>query len=230
MEIVNEWDWSSHQPLIKTLVEVFRFGYILELGVGKYSTPIFLEQNADLVCIENDPKWMAHVQAFVGDAKNVQFLYHRLSDHIKPSTKSYELSEAETSSVISYYKELGYKIAARPKSELKLLFVDQFACLRTHSINTMYDKFDVISYHDCEPNGIPWYSYHFVDGLLENYVQYKLVTPISWTGCFIKKTLPFDPGAFKTKCYAHCIQFCKENTLPVRGVLPTLQGFYLKEE
>ena len=53
-DISSDYAWSSHQPVIRMALKVFKPKFILELGIGRYSTPIFLKEKCEKAFIEND--------------------------------------------------------------------------------------------------------------------------------------------------------------------------------
>ena len=104
------------------------------------------------------------------------------------ATKTWEVSKEKLESFDFYYKQLGKEVY-QMKEKNKMLFVDNHNCCRTSAINNAGPFFDIIAYHDCEPNGIPWYGYYFNDTIKNNYKKYYLKTSKSWTGVFIKNGL-----------------------------------------
>ena len=44
MELDRSYAWSTHRPLLQSLVSTLKPKYILELGMGVHSTPIFIEE------------------------------------------------------------------------------------------------------------------------------------------------------------------------------------------
>ena len=175
---MQEYEWSTHQPLLKAVMELYKPAFVLELGMGDNSTPIFLNYKTKLLSVENDSEWINYMK---NKYENIDVIYHDLNDqNIKLGTHLYELTEIKKAEIISYYQNLKF-LDLKPN----LLFVDQFTSCRTLSINTLGDKFDMIIYHDCQPAGIPWYSYNLIK--LDEFINYYLKTPASWTALMIKK-------------------------------------------
>jgi hypothetical protein len=183
MNIENFYEWSTHQPLIRAAMELYKPAFVLELGLGVHSTPIFLEYETTLLSIENDKEWLNHIkEKYVG----IDTLFHDLGG-LKLGTHLYEISEKQKSEITNYY--IGLKF---PELKPNLLFVDQFTSCRTLSINALKNKFDFIIYHDCQPAGIPWYSYNLINK--SGFNSYYLKTPTSWTELMVdeKKDKGFD--------------------------------------
>jgi hypothetical protein len=180
MNIATNPEWSSHQPLIQAVMEFYKPKFVLELGMGEFSTPYLMSnfRNPDIeyLGIENDKEWIEHLKTKLGDFKT---LFHDLGSDIKLGTHLPEISEEKKNEIINYYKSLEI-----PNIHPSVLFVDQFTCARTLSINTLGNKFDIIMYHDCQPEGIAWYNYDLIN--LPEYKSYYLKSDVAWTGLLIK--------------------------------------------
>jgi len=186
MKTRRNWSWSTNKPLLSSLVEVAEPKFILELGTGLHSTPIFLNSNCkDIIFIDNDQRWLNHVKRRNVFKPYHKTFFHDLGPEVSIGAFPKELTKAKKAEIKDYYNKLLDNISILDKFP-KLLFVDHFTCCRTLAINTLYKGFDIIAYHDCEPRGVRWYEYYFEKELENNYSHYKLRTPRSWTGCFIK--------------------------------------------
>ena len=204
----NDWQWSSHTPVLKTLTKIFNFDFILELGTGKNSTPILGETKAELLCIDNDLNWLNYTKSLLPNrTEKTQFIHHDLGEGIVIGTKVHELVESKKHEIKNYYNNLASKI---PTSGLKMCFVDQFTCARTFSINALLDKFDVLAYHDCEPAGVPWYEYYFDKEKTKEYDIYMFKTSIVWTGFFIKKGLDFNISSLLQTCQSESLDYAQK--------------------
>lgn len=187
MNIDLDYSWSTHKPLLQSLLKIFNYDLIVELGLGVHSTPMFIESQAkQLIFIENDKDWLEHMKTEQSFDDRCQLIFHDLGPGIQLGTKKRELTEEQKLSIINYYKDFSNNIVNQKN---KLLFVDNFACARTLAIQTLYSSFDTIVYHDCQPKGIKWYEYQFDETLYSNYDNFILVCDSAWTGCFIKKGL-----------------------------------------
>jgi len=207
MKIENNYEWSTHQPLLRAALDVLKPKFILELGMGIFSTPIFINSNPEkMICIENDELWLNYIMKmdykFVDDFTT---LFHKLDDDIKIDTHPYQLNENQKNKIINYYEDL---LINNIKQTPKLLFVDNFTCCRNFAINSLYKHFEVIIYHDCQAEGILCYEYNFVDNLKNNFVHYLLKTPSSWTGIFMKYDLELN----NVIC-PYITQYCNDNTI-----------------
>jgi hypothetical protein len=210
--IEEDYAWSTHQPLLKALLEMYKPQFIVELGIGIYSTPILSSHNCDeIISIENDEGWMKYICNISNFKPNHQILYHPLDSNITLSTFLKDISITEMLKIHNYY--LSFKKIIKQKNiSTKLLFVDNFTCCRSIAINTLFDEFDIIVYHDSE--GVDWYQYYFNKDLENNYIKYELKTQHrSSTGCFIKKTLLLDDMIFQKNCKPFIVKYCIDNDL-----------------
>jgi len=170
-------EWTTHQPLIKAVMQSYKPKFVLELGMGNFSTPLFLQKDVAYLGVENDLNWIGHLKNNLGPMNTI---FHDLGPGVKLGTHLNEISENIRASIVDFYKNLKY-----PDLKPNVLFVDQFTSCRTLSINTLGEYFDVIIYHDCQPAGIPCYSYDLIN--LEGFQIFTLKSDISWTGLMVKK-------------------------------------------
>jgi hypothetical protein len=210
MDVQTSWWWSSHAPLLQASVTVFRPDFILELGSGQFSTPIFDATDVTVWSIDNDLEWIQKTKSLLSPASKVELVFHDLGPEVQIGTKSHELSDAKRDEIIRYYDDLCRRV---PKASCKFAFVDQFTAARTLSINALLGSFDVITYHDCEPAGIPWYEYFFDESKCEQYDLYTFKTPVVWTGLFVKRSIAFDAFELCRLCKQHSDQYAKKNNL-----------------
>jgi hypothetical protein len=185
------WSWQTHQPLIRTILSNYKPEYILEIGIGLFSTPLFVEEYSSkkYLGIDNDFEWFS---MFKEKYPNSDFIFHEIQNTVI-GTKVYELQEYQKASIIDYYQKLRSKIISE-NYERKLLFVDNYTCARTFAINNLHDLFDIVILHDTEPAAYSWYSYYFDNNLINNYVKVNYETGISWTTAFIKKSSFLEDG------------------------------------
>ena len=221
-KVVNDYEWSTHGPLLKTIIEVLNPKLIVELGTGLYSSPIFLSSSAEkLFFIDNDQEWLNHVKENNNFDSRCVSIFHDLGEDIKIYTFLRELPQEEKNKIINYYTDLSATIE-KESSTPKMLFVDHFTCARTLAINTLFDKFDIIGFHDCQPDGIKFYEYYFNENLHKNYNLFFLTSLTSWTGCFIKKSFNIE-STLKTNIIPFVKDYCKENNLD-SGTMNLING------
>jgi len=171
---------GSHQPLIKAVMELYLPGFILELGVGLYSTPVFLNYKTKYMGVENDLTWVDHMK----EKYNINILHHNLPD-VTIWNQLKDLTEAQRTNICLYYKNLKV-LNIHPR----LLFVDQWASCRVLSINTIGNKFDLIIYHDSESAGSDFNYYNLIE--LKGFKKYTLRSSNAWTTLLVKNDKGFD--------------------------------------
>jgi len=164
------WEWASHQPLIKAVLELYKPAFILELGIGENSTPLFAGLN--YIGVENDRAWIDHLTKLYHT--NQTFIWHDL--------------DRQVTSLADYYNSLQL-----PDVKPNLLFVDNYETCRMIAINTLRTKFDAILFHDCEPEpGARINHYDMINS--EGFNVYFLKTPANWTGLMVSIASGLDRG------------------------------------
>lgn len=220
MNIENNWDWKTHQPLIHLMMGSFEPKLVVELGMGFNSTPVFLSYNPErYIGVENDFAWIDYMTSKYSFKSEYKVIHHDLKD---PSIVCYtqKVNLPERLQDTLYYKSLAdqfIKEAGKPR----LLFVDQFTCLRSISIKTLYKDFDIIIYHDCQQEGIDMYDYHFQDIIDSGFEFYILKSPISWTGCLIRPELGYTQTELKGNIHRYIHIFELTNKV---------EGLYLEKQ
>lgn len=169
-----KYDYSTHLPLLRAVMDNIKPAFVLELGTGIHSTPVLSKGN--YLGIENDLEWMAEVNKAC-QAK----IIHQPTD-IDISTPLRALTEAQQKEITDYYNSL-----VIPDVLPRFLFVDNYTGFRTLAINALKEKFDFVSYHDCEPAGIAWYDYDRLDK--RGYYSYYICSPTSWTCLMSRKAV-----------------------------------------
>lgn len=184
----KRFKWSSHTPAIRTALQLVPPQLVVELGVGNYSTPLFLQSSAQrIVHIENNKQWLDDIQAQYHQPGRNEFRWHSLPDKVKNSTLAPSLPTQLIEQCQQYYQNLKQEVADH-KTGPKLLFVDHYASLRTLAINVLTHQFDIVIYHDAEVPEV--YEYQHIDtALSETFQHWTLKTASSWTGFMIRKNL-----------------------------------------
>lgn len=212
--------WSSHHPVIYSILEILNPEFILELGIGNYSSPLFLKSQAKkIIHIENDIDWINIIKTKYQFDERSEIIYHQLNGEVYNSTLRQSTPEVCLKESEEFYKNLNQRIITSNNIG-KLLFVDHFACLRAMSINILGNSFDAIIFHDAETPQI--YNYdELLSALKIKFDCYILKTPSSWTGFYIKKNLISNDN-LKTIVYKYAEEFGKPFNIP-------LEAFSLEE-
>jgi len=183
MDVQLHYKWSSHQPLIKAVMEEFEPELVVELGIGIFSTRFFLKDCVkQYIGIENNKEWLEKMQDEIDFPENAILRHHSVGFDI--AVHLCDVVPEKRQEITEYYKTFAKEVDLRPEKG-KVLFVDNYTACRTLALRALGRHFDYIIYHDCEPTAIEWYEYHFGD-TFENYKNHNLMAP-SWTGLFIKE-------------------------------------------
>lgn len=196
MNIREKFDWGSHIPLNKSLLEIFDVSGVVELGIGHYSTGTFIDSGVKkLLSIETDKSWIANIIKKYPEDDNHKYFYHETFDVLR-GTPRWKVPKQTHEKNISLYKSLN-------TSEYNFLFVDNIASLRRDALEILHNKFDIVVFHDTQdhyPNrpkvrqGSVNHSYAndpdlgtFKPGSDYAYIQDKSI-PTN-TSCLIRKNL-----------------------------------------
>jgi len=162
MNIQNSWAWASHQPMIRMVCELYNPGYVLEIGVGIFSTSLF--KDMDYLGAETSKEWADYISTKF----NVPVLNYSIDTELAEYYDSLPIGQGQ-----------------------KLLFVDGEEGTRLTAINTLSPKFNIIIFHDCEPEpGARVNQYAKVN--TEGFKTYFLKTNMNWTGLMVRKDYGFE--------------------------------------
>lgn len=139
MFIAKGYEWETHQPLIRAVMDLYKPSFVLELGAGYYSTPVFMEYEMTFMTIDNNKEWCNIMSRDFG----INVIFHDLGE-IPEGWVYNRLNAEQRHEIISYYRNLEIPDCNN------LLFVDNFSSCRMLAINTLRDKFNMIIYHDSE--------------------------------------------------------------------------------
>lgn len=208
MKVERNFDWSTHQPLIRAILKEFAPKFVLELGAGIFSTPLFFSlKETEILSVENDKDWVEYLQQELELPKNAKLIHHDLG-HTNWGIKFSKLTPVQKTRLFEYYVLMGVQVFHKPGP--RLLFVDQVACSRNLSINILAEHFDFIIYHDCEIVGRTANEYRFNGYLSNNYEHYILKSPSTWTGMFVKHEKDLGKVMFDSLLKPFLVDYCKE--------------------
>lgn len=179
MYIKIKWQEASHQPVIKAVMELYKPQFVLELGVGIYSTPLLCD--TWYLGVDNDREWIDYVQ----EKYYVHLQYHDLGD----VDRSMVLSDLSLTQMEKIYEYYFYSVDV-PIVKTSLLFVDNYASCRAIAMSVFHKLFPLVIFHDCEPTNINCYDK--VDLSERNMMCLK--TNYNWTGLLYNE----DKGIKKT--------------------------------
>lgn len=174
MKRQNEIDlrWSSHIPLNTALLKSFSITGVLELGAGFHSTKLFHDMGIQYLSIEMDKKWIEKL-----NLPNV--IHYECPDGIDKGTvrENIEVSELDKFSNFSFNNR---EIWAN------YLFIDTYSGYRLSSLVDLYKYFDVIVFHDFEPNQDKYYGYSKFKPR-NDYLYFRESTWLSHSGFLFKQ-------------------------------------------
>jgi hypothetical protein len=178
-------------------MELYCPKFVFELGIGVFSTHLFLEYGVEYIGLENDIEWLNYMKTKY-DFKSI---FQPLDDNITIGTRLFQLNPVQKTRIYHYYEDLKL-----PEARPNLMFVDQWTCNRTLSINALKDRFDLIIYHDCQPPfGIEEYEYNLIN--FTGFNVYFLRCSINWTGIMIRKEIDKGFEAMQEKIIPHILNF-----------------------
>jgi len=177
--------FSSFLPLLKSVLDIFDFDFVVELGPGMYSTPLLMNVNKS-IHIENDELWYNLLKKSYDFNNNSVLIHHKsncLNDYV------------------SYYNQAVFEKIFE-NYNLKLLMVDHYRYARKEAINILGNEFDVILYHDSE---FKQNNYDKIDSnVTDNFKKYELrFSKLPHTGLLINKKIDVKKdinSVVKIKC------------------------------
>jgi len=198
MKNIKEYKWGSHIPVLQTIMDIFNPNNILELGMGRYSTPLLYQYNKQLTSIETNLNWFQTVKHTLKEGGNFKPIYHDINLHTY--TKFNEISKDTKQECINFYKSF-------IPSNLDLLFVDHISGLRSNTILSLLRRFKFIVYHDAEQ--IDKYNYSSLSKEnTKDYIHIINKTPIVHTGILIHKNYISNINMFIKLLHQNNSQFC----------------------
>ena len=197
------WDWTTHLPVIKFLVEEYEIEYTLEHGSGIHSTPVLKAGSKKYLGLEEDHDFRnAMIADGVYKATDVDVL--KTCSGLQIHQIYSELSGAQKHELDNIYSKLHNR--THRVDGFSLLFVDGFTATRNVCINKLFDLFDFIVYHDTEPASKDHYGYDFCTPILEQFKNYIITTPFSHTGLLVRKEYEINLYDFRKYINQYCIE------------------------
>jgi len=177
--------WGSHVPVTLAIIKTFPITGALELGAGTHSTKVLFDNLKYVTSIENDLSWINKLRKNLIEDETHQIVHQLLPENIRLDTPSEHIETSVLEEASEFYKQyLAY--------ELDYLFVDCFSGFRLQALTTLYQNFNVITYHDANERYDKHYGYskffpsddyvHFIDEtfeahtglLISNYFRYLI--------------------------------------------------------
>jgi GT2 family glycosyltransferase len=177
---------TTHVPLINLSLSLFKPKFILELGIGYYSTPIFRHYvNESELCfytgVENSKSWIKQIN---NKFKGLNLIHHDL-EGLSIGMMLKDISKYKQDVITKYFTSIPL-----PPVSPKLLFVDNYGSCRVLAINALKHEFDIIILHDSELAGAMEYNYDKINST--GFKMLYLKNNLSWTLFMIKDQLYLD--------------------------------------
>lgn len=173
------FEYGTHLPVLQAILEVFQPQGVLELGAGKFSTPLFYHYGKTLVTLETDAKWFGEVARTLPGRKGFSLIHHDVG-RLTSRSRTDSIPIGIKHDCVGYYREI---IARHP--ELDFLFIDHVSGLRAFTLSSLYDEFNFVVYHDAEDKGYRYEEFATVDN--GKFIHLVLQAFIPHTGILIRK-------------------------------------------
>jgi hypothetical protein len=198
--LVNlEFEYGTHLPVLKSIVEVFQPRGVLELGAGKFSTPLFYHQVEKVVTVETDHKWIQEVARMLPPRDHFSLLHHCVP-HLTSKTRFGAIPQHTKDRCVKHYQEI-----IKHNPALDFLFIDHISGLRAFTLFALYDQFDFVVYHDAEDKGYGYEEFPRFDN--GDFLHHVLRAYIPHTGFLIRKKYSRRLGEFKRVLNKNALEY-----------------------
>lgn len=186
MDEAKKARWGSHVPINKTLLELFEVTGVMELGMGFFSTPMFVDSSPYTISIESDINWIANLKAEgITNTTKHKIVHHNVGDeNIIRSTPYTDIPNDIKNKATEVYNQY-------LTDDINYLFIDCYGGLRLSALENLYNKVDIVVFHDAGKRDSVMYGYkEFTDH--PGYIMYHDCSYSPWTGFLIKESLIND--------------------------------------
>lgn len=133
--------WGSHVPINNAILEAFPITGVLELGAGYHSTAAFFEKAPKTVSIETDLAWIEEMRKTLKEDDEHRLVHYQVPKEITRSVRRRNVSEQFLYTSVEFFRK-------HKEPDLNFLFIDCISSLRYEALIRLYEKFDVITFHD----------------------------------------------------------------------------------
>lgn len=201
MSNLVDYKWGSHLPVLESILDVFSVTGVLELGIGKHSTPMLYSRVKKLISVETDEEWIKTVSPYVKPRKGFKLIHHGLGIHHK--TKYPQITKEIKEKSLKFYKNI---INENPK--LNFLFIDHVSGLRVIALIDLFSYFDIIIYHDAQHPCYCYDLFNLVDS--SEYFHFIYEIPFVHSGILIHKKYEYLLESLDTVLKEKGSLFCKK--------------------
>lgn len=186
--------YTSHIPLILSVIRSFSHKNIIEFGSGMFSTKIFYDNFTNkFTTIESNEDWLISIKDIFKDKIGFDMSYNDISKMGIDSKCSYDqLSSQQIDEISDFYNSQTKKCKV-----FDVAFIDQEKCSRFISLKCLLGKSKIILYHDSQLT--EKFNYGIVEKMYktDRYSVYKYKTIPNWTNMIVDKKFIRIPDTFK---------------------------------
>ncbi len=204
IQLPKKKNYLTHLPVIKSACDVFLPKGILELGCGKHSTSFFYNYNGHVVSLESDKNWHDKIKQHFPDNDKFKLIYHNLEGKIRRNTRAWHVSDEIFNDIKLFYNNI------LNQNNFDMLFIDHWGSIRYRSLEYLYDKFDIIIYHDAEDRKKRYQYYKFVEHPVKDFFHWRYCSFTCQTGILIRKKYSDKLEIFDKKISFYGEEFCNE--------------------
>jgi len=201
---IRDFRWGSNIPVIKSIMEYFNPTGVLELGVGRNSTPVIYEYNKKLISIETDKAWIEAVKETIPSRDNFFLIHHDLGINFRRTFVN--IDKQIKKQCVKFYTQF-------ISPDMEFLFVDHVAGLRASAIIGLMDSFKYIAYHDADEPKLYGYN-HLTKDVTKNFIHILDRLPHVHTGILIRNEYSSDIEKFINVLDKHNELYCSEFNIP----------------
>jgi len=120
-------NYSTHLPFLTFIAETFTPESVIEFGMGKFSTPLLIDHCDNMVSIETDTKWFNQCKNDNPKHKQILWSADNVQDYLLANSDTYDLA-----------------------------FVDGPVKSRVPCVHNLFDRADLIVFHDSTTRCYRW--------------------------------------------------------------------------
>ena len=194
--------WGGHTPILKALCEYMHLVSVVECGSGKFSTPVLVASNAQVISgFEHDPVWAQSLK----EGHHIM-MPEPLAHGITNATSRRELTPDAVEYLDCLYKWFTKKLIGGP---IDLLFVDTFTAARVPALIHFGPLARVIVIHDTENDQPDGYALGQAMAAFRGRYRYSYMPcghtaehhPFTWTDIFSQE--PLDAALLVAMAHPH---------------------------
>lgn len=196
-----DYKWGSNLPVLDSVTDVFDITGVLELGIGRHSTPLLYSKVKSLISVETDVEWVKTVGSIVKPRDGFKLVHHGVGVHHK--TKYPQITNDIKKTSLDFYNNI-----IKENPELNFLFIDHVSGLRVTALVNLFSDFDIIVYHDAQHPGYYYSLFDSVDS--SEYFHFIHEMPLVHSGILVHKKYKDLLKSFDSVLKEKGLSFCKK--------------------